>query len=162
MLLISQNKKVSQILPKSTEFLRSEQASDPLNTKTKLEMTKGKSSISSETGKKNPAVIDCEKMNCRELNLEGTVYKTHFTKKFELKKKWVPPDPGKIISFIPGTILKVLVKPGDELKAGDDMLILEAMKMQNRVKTVNAVKIKEVHVKEGDKIPKGFLMFEVI
>jgi biotin carboxyl carrier protein len=143
------------------EFLRSEHARIRCTTKTKLEMTKEKSSIPSETGKNNPAVIDCEKMNCRELNLEGTVYKTHFPKKFEMKKQWVKPDPGKILSFIPGTILKVLVKPGDVLKAGDDMLIMEAMKMQNRVKTVTDVKVKKVHVKEGDKIPKGFLMLEV-
>ena len=124
-------------------------------------MSKEKTTLLSETGKNNPAVIDCEKLDCHELNLEGTLYKTHLPRKFTMKKPWALPDPGKIASFIPGTITKVLVQAGDELKAGDDMLILEAMKMQNRVKAPGNMKVKKVHVKEGDRIPKGFVMLEL-
>jgi biotin carboxyl carrier protein len=124
-------------------------------------MTKESENTGAAQAKGNPPVIDCEKMNCREINLEGTLYKTHFSRKYENKKPWKKPDPGKVVSFIPGTILRVMVQPGDEVQAGDDVLILEAMKMQNRVKAGKSAKVRKVHVKEGDRVPKGFVMVEI-
>jgi biotin carboxyl carrier protein len=106
-------------------------------------------------------VVDCEKLKCKTLNLEGTLYRTLLSRKFETKKPWSEPDPKKIRAFIPGTVSQVLVKVGDHLKAGDDMVIFEAMKMQNRLKTLKDSTVKSVHVKEGDKVTKGFVMVEL-
>ncbi len=58
-------------------------------------------------------------------------------------------------SGMPGKIVKVFVKPGDELKAGDPILIMEAMKMENEMRASADVKIKEILVKEGMNVESG-------
>lgn len=54
-----------------------------------------------------------------------------------------------------GTILDVKVKAGDAVKAGDNLLILEAMKLENEIKAPKDGTIKEVLVKKGDSVNSG-------
>ncbi len=63
---------------------------------------------------------------------------------------------------IPGKIMEVMVKAGEEVKKGQELFILEAMKMENRVFAPRDTKIKEVLVKQGDIISIGtkLLVFE--
>jgi biotin carboxyl carrier protein len=105
----------------------------------------------------------CEALgaNCRTLQIEETMYNTLFTKKFENRKPYVPADPKKILAYIPGTILKILVKEGKQLDTGEPILILEAMKMRNIVTIPVSGKLKKIYVKEGDTIPKNFLIAEM-
>jgi biotin carboxyl carrier protein len=105
----------------------------------------------------------CEALgaNCRTLQIEETMYNTLFTKKFENRKPYVPADPKKILAYIPGTILKILVKEGKQLDTGEPILILEAMKMRNIVTIPVSGKLKRIYVKEGDTIPKNFLIAEM-
>jgi pyruvate carboxylase subunit B len=49
-----------------------------------------------------------------------------------------------------GLIVKVPVKVGDEIKIGDVVAVLEAMKMQNDIVATSAGKVQAVHVKEGE------------
>jgi len=58
-------------------------------------------------------------------------------------------------SGMPGKIVKIFVKPGDQLKAGDPILIMEAMKMENEMRAMSDVKIKEILVKEGENVESG-------
>ncbi len=85
-------------------------------------------------------------------------YQTLYTKKFENRKKWQSADPKKILSFIPGSIIDIYAKPGKKMKAGDVLLILEAMKMYNKVEMPFDGVIKEILVKKGDRVPKNMLM----
>lgn len=101
------------------------------------------------------------KVRCKSLVIHGTKYRTRLNRKFENRKTWGKPDPRKIISNIPGTIIKVYVQEGQEVKEGDQMLILEAMKMKNKVFFDTGGTVKSVHVREGEKIPKNFLMVEL-
>ncbi len=61
-------------------------------------------------------------------------------------------DGKELKSGMPGKILKVLVKKGDKVKAGDPLIIMEAMKMENEMLATAETKIKNVHVKEGQSI----------
>lgn len=61
-------------------------------------------------------------------------------------------------SGMPGKIVKVMVKAGDEVKAGDPLLIMEAMKMENEMRADQDVKIKSVNVKPGDAVEAGALL----
>ena len=88
-------------------------------------------------------------------------YKTKLTAKYLLRKAWVEPNPNEIISYIPGTIVKIFVSEGQKVKRGESLLLLEAMKMQNRIKMPFDGKIKAILVAEGDRIPKNTLMIEV-
>jgi biotin carboxyl carrier protein len=105
----------------------------------------------------------CETMDltCKKLQIGETVYNTTFTKKFENRKPYKPADPKMILSYIPGTILKIFVKEGKLLEAGEPILILEAMKMRNIVTIPVSGKLKKIFVKEGETIPKNFLIAEV-
>lgn len=58
-------------------------------------------------------------------------------------------------SGMPGKIVKIFVKEGDEVKAGEPLLIMEAMKMENEMRASADVKIKEVLVKEGETVESG-------
>ncbi len=60
-----------------------------------------------------------------------------------------------ITAPMPGLIKAIKVAPGDSVKAGDAVLILEAMKMQNELRSPVAAKIAEVLVKTGKAVEKG-------
>jgi len=57
-----------------------------------------------------------------------------------------------ISSPMPGKVVKILVKVGDEVKAGDTVIIVSAMKMESEYKVKKDRVIKEIKVKEGDTI----------
>jgi biotin carboxyl carrier protein len=58
-------------------------------------------------------------------------------------------------SGMPGKIVKVFVKEGDEVTAGTPLLVMEAMKMENEMKAPADVKITKIHVKTGDNVESG-------
>jgi biotin carboxyl carrier protein len=64
---------------------------------------------------------------------------------------------------MPGLILSVNFSNGDKVKKGDTILILEAMKMENLIKSQITGVIKNIYVKEGETIEKNSLMvsFEI-
>lgn len=87
-------------------------------------------------------------------------YKTLFNKKFEQRVKYEAPDPKKILAFIPGTINKIMVKEGKNVKKGQELIILEAMKMMNKVQSPFNGKIKLIAVKAGEVVKKNQLLIE--
>jgi acetyl-CoA carboxylase biotin carboxyl carrier protein len=58
----------------------------------------------------------------------------------------------EILAPMPGTIVNVLVKEGDEVLEYQEVVILEAMKMENAIPTPEAGKVKEIKVKKDDKV----------
>jgi pyruvate carboxylase len=60
---------------------------------------------------------------------------------------------------MPGKVLKVNVKAGDEVKAGDVLMVTEAMKMETNIKAKSDSRVVEVKFKEGDKVEKEDLVF---
>ncbi len=59
---------------------------------------------------------------------------------------------------MPGNILDVKVKPGDSVKAGDTLLILEAMKMENEISAPQDGTIATIDVRKGDVVDSGALL----
>lgn len=88
-------------------------------------------------------------------------YKTHLTRKYKSRKFWENPSPFDILSYIPGTIISIDIKEGKVVEEGTQLLILEAMKMQNRVDMPFTARIKKIHIKVGEKIPKDHLLIEL-
>ena len=68
---------------------------------------------------------------------------------------------GATVSPMPGTILKVNVKEGDTVKAGDSVVILEAMKMENDITAPKDGVVKKLFVFEKQAVAKGEALFEV-
>lgn len=59
---------------------------------------------------------------------------------------------------MPGLVLKLLVNEGDEVKKGDNLLVLEAMKMENMIKAQDVCTIKSVRIKAGQTVEKGQIL----
>ena len=100
-------------------------------------------------------------MDCGSLVIEGSRYKTQLTKKFLNRKKWESHDPKKLYSHLPGTILEIGVSEGQSVLESDQVIILESMKMRNRIMAPYKGVIKNIFIKEGDRISKGELLFEM-
>ncbi len=94
------------------------------------------------------------------LNINETLYKTQISDNFKNRKKWEIPDVSKVFSFIPGTIEQINIEVGSKVNEGDDLLILEAMKMRNRIKAPISGTIKTICVKINEIIPKNHLLVE--
>ena len=62
---------------------------------------------------------------------------------------------------MPGLVLKLFVREGMEVKKGDNLFILEAMKMENIIKAPADVFIKKINIKQGDKVEKGQVMLDL-
>jgi propionyl-CoA carboxylase alpha chain len=65
-----------------------------------------------------------------------------------------------IMAPMPGIILSITAREGDEVNAGDAILVLEAMKMENEIHATRAGKIKKIHVTEGAEVQSGSVLVE--
>jgi biotin carboxyl carrier protein len=95
------------------------------------------------------------------LNIDTSLYQTRISSKFQNRKPYKPADPKMILSFIPGTVLDILVKKGQNVAKGDELMILDAMKMQNKLKCNMDGKVKSIAVIKGDKVSKGTVLLEL-
>lgn len=67
----------------------------------------------------------------------------------------------KVSSPLPGTIKKVNITVGATVKAGDCLMIMEAMKMDNNVMSEKGGVVKSINVKEGDSVLQGDTLVEL-
>jgi biotin carboxyl carrier protein len=95
------------------------------------------------------------------LNIDTSLYKTRISSKFKNRRPYQPTDPKIILSFIPGTVLDIMIEAGQHVYKGDDLMILDAMKMKNKLKCSMDGKIKTIAVKKGDKVSKGTVLVEL-
>ncbi|MEW5790807.1 MAG: sodium-extruding oxaloacetate decarboxylase subunit alpha [Pseudomonadota bacterium] len=68
---------------------------------------------------------------------------------------------GHVATFMPGTIVEVLVREGDMVKAGDPVLVTEAMKMESEVQAPISGKVVAVHVAKGDAVNPDEVLVEI-
>ena len=62
---------------------------------------------------------------------------------------------------MPGVILEISVKSGDKVKRGQQVVILDAMKMKNRLKSHVEGRVIAVNVRPGDRVTKGAVLVEI-
>ena len=95
------------------------------------------------------------------LNIGSRIYKTRISFKFANRKPYKPANQKIILSFIPGTVTDIYVKAGQSVKKGDVLMILDAMKMKNKLKAGTDGNIKVISVKTGDRVSKGTVLLEL-
>lgn len=117
--------------------------------------------------------------NIAEIEVNGTLYKVEVDKTMKTTKtpKLVrpaavpstdshpsvaktaspsaPKGTGSIKSPLPGVILEVFVREGDEVKMGQRLLMLEAMKMENNIEADKAGKVVSIQKHKGDSVMEG-------
>lgn len=80
-------------------------------------------------------------------------------------ERTAPPDgakgTGRVVSPLPGSVLELKVKEGDTVSRGQVLMILEAMKMENEIRTDMAGVVRKLHVAQGESVLEGALLVEV-
>lgn len=79
---------------------------------------------------------------------------TREIKSVELSKQPLSPNitPGELTAPLPGTVIELFVRTGDYVETGQVMLVIEAMKMKNSIRSTRAGKITEVLVNAGETV----------
>ncbi len=95
-----------------------------------------------------------EKSNT-QIKVDATTYETQLSKKYLMRKKYVPKDPSMLYSAIPGVVKSITVKEGSTVKKGDMILVLEAMKMLNNIKSPIDGVVEKIFVEPGQQIAKA-------
>ena len=94
--------------------------------------------------------------------VEAFKYQTTLNKTFHMRKPYKPADPNEIRSLLPGTIREIGVKEGAKVRIGDEILIFEAMKMNNSIKAHKDGVVKKIHVTLNEQIMKNQLLVEIV
>ena len=102
-----------------------------------------------------------EQQEFRTITLESGTYETRVTKKFTQRKPYEKNNPGTIKTLIPGVVAEVDTQVGTAVKKGDTLMILEAMKMLNRIKAPQDGTVKAISVAAGEKVTKGQVLIEI-
>ena len=98
------------------------------------------------------------------IQINGTSYNLTAQDRLDLllKKMGIQENSVKIAKDIkapmPGLVIDISVKAGDEIKKGETLMILEAMKMENALKAPNDVVIKEIKAEQGKSVEKNELL----
>ena len=96
-----------------------------------------------------------------EIKVNGTIYVVEAKDQFDILLDQLGLSAlntarvSEIKAPMPGLVLKLFVTEGAEVKKGDNLFILEAMKMENIIKSPADVTVKTVKIKPGDKVEKG-------
>ena len=98
----------------------------------------------------------------KEAEKEATAAKNAAEAREAIAAQKVQPITGKTVEApLPGRIIDICVKVGDEIKSGQTVAILEAMKMENSIPTNYTGKVKQILVAVGDAVPAGGVLVEV-
>jgi biotin carboxyl carrier protein len=69
-----------------------------------------------------------------------------------------PAGPARVVAPMPGKIVRVLVVPGQEVPAGQGLVVMEAMKMENELRSPRPGSVQQVAVREGQTVETGALL----
>jgi biotin carboxyl carrier protein len=118
-----------------------------------------------DNGSYNAEVVSFDReAKTAEIKVNNTVYKVSAKDQFDVLldkmglSNLMTAKVSEIKAPMPGMVLKVLVEEGAEVKKGDNLFVLEAMKMENIIKSPADVTVKSIKIKPGDKVEKGQIL----
>ena len=128
-------------------------------------------------GNKYHTVIKGIDKNIADIEINGTQYSVELEQEVKATKTpilvrkpvvnkagegAVPAGPGvgALKAPLPGNIFKINVKVGDTVNAGDTLLVMEAMKMENDIKAEKSATISAIKVNEGEAVLQGTVLIE--
>lgn len=99
-------------------------------------------------------------MELETIVLEDGEFRTTISEKFRNRKAYTTPEP-IVKSAIPGTIMEVLVKEGQQVKRGDALCVLDSMKMNNTICSSFSGVVKKVYITAGQMVGKDAPLVEL-
>lgn len=100
-------------------------------------------------------------LRMKTLVIDETAYETTYTPKFERRKPYCPTNPKELRAILPCVVRSILVSTGQEVRQGDRLLVMEAMKMENQLLAPLDGTVKAIHAHLGETIPKGKVLVEL-
>jgi pyruvate carboxylase subunit B len=73
----------------------------------------------------------------------------------------MPGKPGDVVTAMPGNIVAILVSVGEEVAAGQGVLVTEAMKMESEIQAPIVGTVKAIHVRQGDRVNPNEVLMEI-
>jgi biotin carboxyl carrier protein len=115
----------------------------------------------------NTEIVELNKTDktCK-IKVNGNIYQISIEDQFDVLLKQLGLDnltANKVLEIkapMPGLVLKVLVEEGTEVKKGDNLVILEAMKMENILKSSTDGVVKKILIKQGNKVEKNQILVQ--
>lgn len=115
----------------------------------------------------NTEIVDVDPVlkTCK-IKVNGSIYEVQVKDQYDQLLKQLGLDSlaaNKITEIkapMPGLVLNAMVQPGDVVKKGDSLLVLEAMKMENILKSAAEGTVKKVLVNKGDKVEKNQILIQ--
>lgn len=102
------------------------------------------------------------------LKVNGSVYQVNIQDQFDQLLKQLGMDNlasnkvSEVKAPMPGLVLNILIEVNSEVKKGDSLLVLEAMKMENILKSPSDGIVKSIKVHSGDKVEKGQVLIQFV
>ena len=87
-----------------------------------------------------------------------TIYNEEILLQKKLKKGCRLGEKSTLIASMPGKVVDILVKPGDKVKAGQAILVMEAMKMENEIQADHDALVKSINVKKNESVECGAVL----
>jgi pyruvate carboxylase subunit B len=76
-------------------------------------------------------------------------------------KATAPSGPAPVVAPMPGLIVRISVNAGDQVSAGQGLVVMEAMKMENELRAPGAGRVRTVRVEPGTAVEKGAVLVEL-
>ena len=92
--------------------------------------------------------------------VEAIDERTRVTREFAAMRA-VAAGPAPLVAPMPGLIVRVNVSPGDQVQAGQGLVVMEAMKMENELRASGNGKVSAVRVTPGTAVEKGAVLVEL-
>ncbi|WP_443945415.1 acetyl-CoA carboxylase biotin carboxyl carrier protein subunit [Pedobacter sp. AW1-32] len=132
-----------------------------------LDLPNDRASILYENRSYNTELVEINRQEktCK-LKVNGNVYDLKVEDNFDQLLKQLGMDNlssvkiSEVKAPMPGLVLRVLVEEGTEVKKGDSLVVLEAMKMENILKSATDGTVKKILIKEGNKVEKNQIMIQ--
>ena len=119
-------------------------------------------------------LVENPPLSTRPLRLPDPAWRTPFRLNLPAPPPHSPPDvdaaahahtaaggPSAVTAPMPGTVIRVLVREGEEVKARQTLCVLEAMKMETPLASPSDAVVRAVHVSEGDQVVGGAVLIEL-
>jgi propionyl-CoA carboxylase alpha chain len=101
------------------------------------------------------------RLDWRGVSVEARVFATREAELFRLMPEKKEADTSKkLLCPMPGLVISIAVIEGQEIKAGEPLVIVEAMKMENILRAERDVKVKTLHAKQGDSLQVDAVIME--
>lgn len=110
-------------------------------------------------------VVVLEQRGYYECIIENENYEVKLGKEgansYNLQHEEIKRGSERITAVMPGKVIEILVKPGDTIAQSQPILVLEAMKMENEIRSPRAGIVKSINVNKGDAVETGALLAEI-